>query len=82
MQLLIRKANSPLDWPHHISIATLIRRRGLKRCVHAQSKEKAKIRIRYNQIPHPTTDTLWESDETTINHNGQGTLTVKVKTIP
>ena len=35
-----------------------------------QSKE-AKIRNRYNQIPHLTQDTTWESDKNTIKHNIQ-----------
>ena len=33
-----------------------------------QSKE-AKIRNRFNQIPHLTQDTTWESDKNTMKHN-------------
>ena len=34
------------------------------------SKE-AKIRNRFNQVPHLTQDTIWESDKNTIKHNIQ-----------
>ena len=34
------------------------------------SKE-AKIRNQYNQVPHLTQDTTWESDKNTIKHNIQ-----------
>ena len=32
-----------------------------------QIRKKAKIRNRYNQVPHLTQNTLWESDKITIN---------------
>ena len=35
-----------------------------------QSK-KARIRNRYNQVPHLTKDTTWESDKNTRKHNIQ-----------
>ena len=31
-------------------------------------RKMAKIRNRYNQAPHPTQDTTWESDKKTIKH--------------
>ena len=34
-------------------------------------KKKVKIRNRYNQVPHLTKDTIWESDKNTVNHNKQ-----------
>ena len=33
--------------------------------------KKAKIRNRYNQIPHLTQDTIWESDKNTRKHHLQ-----------
>ena len=39
-------------------------------CVLQQSKE-AKIRNRYNQVPHLTQDTTQESDKNTIKHYTQ-----------
>ena len=35
------------------------------------SKEKAKLRIRYNQVPHLTQDTTWERDTNTRKHHVQ-----------
>ena len=32
-------------------------------------KKKAKIRNRYNQVPHLTRDTIWESDKNTRKHH-------------
>ena len=32
-----------------------------------ESKKAAKIRERYNQVPHLTQDTTWESKKNTIN---------------
>ena len=34
-------------------------------------KKKAKIRNRYNQVPHLTRDTIWESDKNTRKHHTQ-----------
>ena len=34
-------------------------------------KKKAMIRKRYNQVPHLTRDTIWESDQNTRNHHTQ-----------
>ena len=34
-------------------------------------KMKAKIRNRYNQLPHLTRDTIWESDRNTRKHHSQ-----------
>ena len=31
-----------------------------------KSQKTAKIRNRYNQLPHTTEDTIWQSDENTI----------------
>ena len=31
-------------------------------------RNKTKIRNRYNQIPHPTQDTIWENDKNTRKH--------------
>ena len=33
--------------------------------------KKAKIRNRYNQVPHLTQDTTWKSDINTIKHHKQ-----------
>ena len=33
--------------------------------------KRAKIRNRYNQVPHLTQDTTWESDKHTIRHHKQ-----------
>ena len=33
--------------------------------------KKAKIRVRYNQVPHLTQDTTWESDKNTRKHHKQ-----------
>ena len=33
--------------------------------------KKVKIRNRYNQVPHPTQSTTWESDENTRKHHIQ-----------
>ena len=33
--------------------------------------KKAKIRNRYNQVPHLTRDTIWESDKTSRKHHTQ-----------
>ena len=35
-------------------------------------RKVAKIRHRYNQVPHLTQDTTLESDKTTIKHHKQG----------
>ena len=37
----------------------------------SKAGEKAKIRNRYNQIPHLTQDTIWESDKNTRKHHLQ-----------
>ena len=34
-------------------------------------RKKAKIRNQYNQVPHLTHDTEWESDKNTIKHHIQ-----------
>ena len=34
-------------------------------------KKATKIRNRYNQVPHRTQDTTWESDKNTIKHHKQ-----------
>ena len=34
-------------------------------------KNKAKIKNRYNQVPHLTQDTAWESDKNTRKHHIQ-----------
>ena len=34
-------------------------------------KKKAKIKNRYNQVPHLTRDTIWESDKNTRKHRIQ-----------
>ena len=34
-------------------------------------RKTAKIRNRYNQVPHLTQDTTWESDKITIKHHKQ-----------
>ena len=34
-----------------------------------QVQKVAKIRNRYNQVPHLTQDTTWESDKNTIKHH-------------
>ena len=34
-------------------------------------RKKAKVRNRYNQVPLPTQDTVWESDKNTIKHQTQ-----------
>ena len=34
-------------------------------------RKKTKIRNRYNQVPHLTQDTTWESDKITIRHHKQ-----------
>ena len=34
-------------------------------------KRRAKIRNQYNQVPHLTWDTIWESDKNTRKHNTQ-----------
>ena len=34
-------------------------------------KKAAKIRNRYNQVPHLTQDTTWESDKNTFKHHKQ-----------
>ena len=43
-------------------------------CSHVQFKVKknAKIRNQYNQVPHLTRDTIWESDKNARNHHAQG----------
>ena len=33
-----------------------------------QKVKKVKIRNRYNQVPHPTRDTIWENDKNTRKH--------------
>ena len=35
--------------------------------IYFKAREKAKFRHRYNQIPHLTKDTIWESDKTQEN---------------
>ena len=51
------------------SIPTLICTRGIielsKLCSSIKVREKAKFRTRYNQVPHPTQDTMWERDKST-----------------
>ena len=32
-------------------------------------RKRAKIRNRYNQVPHLTQDAIWESDKHTIRHH-------------
>ena len=39
-------------------------------------KKKAKIRNQYNQVPHLTRFTIWESDKTTSEHHPQESLEV------
>ena len=34
-------------------------------------RKAAKIRHRYNHVPHLTQDTTWESDKNTIKHHKQ-----------
>ena len=34
-------------------------------------RKAAKIMNRYNQVPHLTKDTTWESDKNTIKHHKQ-----------
>ena len=34
-------------------------------------RNAAKIRIRYNQVPHLIQDTTWESDKNSIKHHKQ-----------
>ena len=34
-------------------------------------RKETKIRNRYNQVPHLTQDTTWESDKNTIKHHTQ-----------
>ena len=34
-------------------------------------RRAAKIRNQYNQVPHLTQDTIWESDKNTIKHHKQ-----------
>ena len=34
-------------------------------------RKTAKIRNQYNQVPHLTKDTTWESDEITVRHHKQ-----------
>ena len=34
-------------------------------------RKMAKIRNQYNQVPHLTQDTTWESDQITIRHHKQ-----------
>ena len=36
-----------------------------------KESKKAKIRNRYNQVPHLTLDTTWESDKNTTKHHTQ-----------
>ena len=40
-------------------------------CQSFESKEEAKIRNRYNQVPHLTRDTAWESDKNTGKYHTQ-----------
>ena len=40
-------------------------------CEYKSKEEKAKIRARYNQVPHLTQDTTWESDKNTRKHHIQ-----------
>ena len=39
-------------------------------------RKKAKIRNRYNQVPHLTQDSTWESDKNTRKHHTQKSLDV------
>ena len=39
--------------------------------------EKAKIRNRYNQVPHLTQDTIWKSDKKTRKHHIQESQEVR-----
>ena len=36
-----------------------------------EARKKTKIRNRYNQVPHLTQDTTWESDKNTRKHHTQ-----------
>ena len=54
-------------------------------------RKAAEIRNRYNQVPHLTKDTTWESDITTIKHHKQrarrsaptiGILSHELSTLP
>ena len=38
-------------------------------CVQYESKKGAKIRNRYNQVPHLTQDTKWESNNHILKHH-------------
>ena len=40
--------------------------------------KKAKIRNRYNQVPHLTRDSMWESDKNTRKHNTQESIDVSL----
>ena len=40
-------------------------------CIEYKSKKEAKIRNQYNQEPHLTRDTKWESDKNTRKHHTQ-----------
>ena len=39
-------------------------------------KKKAKVRNRYNQVPHMTQDTVWEGEINTRKHHIQGSQEV------
>ena len=72
MANLKRAYSITLQWPYHDDkklfklntpeheIATAIKER-----------KRAKIRNRYNQVPHLTQDTVWESDKNTRKHHIQ-----------
>ena len=49
---------------------------GILKSILYQVSKKAKIRNRYNQVPHLTQDTTWESDKNTRKHHIQKCLEV------
>ena len=44
----------------------------LQRVEYDKVRKKKKIRNRYNQVPHLTQDTVWESDKNVRKHHIQG----------
>ena len=66
VQKISESATSFLTLPKIVFLRVLEVRKNTKHCTsHYKVRKVAKIRNRYNQVPHLTQDTTWESDKNT-----------------
>ena len=61
----------PCKKPYGLSDSNVSEKNMFDRYYCMKVRKKAKIRNSYNQIPHVTQDTIWESDKNTRKHHMQ-----------